>query len=262
MPGLSSALPCRCFCTCSPAGGGFPLASRAGGREHYYTAAAIALLHGRLYVPHTFIGSECFKVHGHCYGYFGITPSLLRLPAVVIAGNSATNSNAFEAAFYILGFLTIAAAFWWLARQLVEWWAPALRPNRARAVGFLGSVSGLGAAPLIFLVGRPLVYEEAILWGVAFAAVALAASVSVFRRPRSLTIVTLVVADLLAVSARRWAIRRCLPHSCWAVPSFGSPRNSEFASQAEPLVGACSWWSVVSWRSCRLRRCFTPSSEG
>jgi hypothetical protein len=120
----------------------------------------------------------------------------------VIAGNSATNSNAFESVFYLLGFLTIAAGFWWLARQLVELWAPALRPNRARAVGFLASVSGLGAAPLVFLVGRPLVYEEAILWGVAFAAVALAASVSVFRRPRPLTIVTLVVADLLAVSAR------------------------------------------------------------
>ncbi|MGH2718570.1 MAG: hypothetical protein ACRDJU_08330 [Actinomycetota bacterium] len=182
--------------------GGFPLAARSGGREHYYTAAALSLLHGHLYVPEAFIASECFLVHGRCYGYFGITPSLLRLPAVLFTGSSATSSDGFEAAFYVLGFVTAALGLWWLARQLVELWAPSLWRSRAWVVGFLLSVAGLGATPLIFLVGRPLVYEEAILWGVAFALVGLAAVVSVYRRPRTLTVAVLIAADILAALAR------------------------------------------------------------
>lgn len=182
--------------------GGFPLAARSGGREHYYTAAALALLHGHLYVPEGFINGECFLIHGHCYGYFGITPSLVRLPAVLFAGNSATSSDRFEALFYALGFVTVALGLWWLTRQLVELWAPSAGRNRARVVGFLVSAAGLGATPLIFLVSRPLVYEEAILWGVAFALVGLAALVSVYRRPRVLTIAVLIAADILAASAR------------------------------------------------------------
>ncbi|HWD09683.1 MAG TPA: hypothetical protein VHA57_11395, partial [Actinomycetota bacterium] len=181
--------------------GGFPLASRLKTREHYYTAEAIGLLHGRLWVPKQALTFECFMDRGHCYGYFGITPTLLRVPVVTLFGPG-VKTDITEFAYFTLGFCLIAAAAWWLSRQLVVLWAaePAGRPFGI--AGVVAGFAGLGATPLIFLASRPTVYEEAILWGVAFALIALAAALSFCRRPRWSMAVVLVVADALGILAR------------------------------------------------------------
>lgn len=91
-------------------------------------------------------------------------------------------------------------------------------PSRApgasrRALGASGCVLalvGLGASPLLFLGSRPFVYEEAILWGVGFASLAMGAVISAWTRPRPGTLVLLVVADVLAMQARRVMERRRL----------------------------------------------------
>lgn len=180
--------------------GGFPLAARAGSRQHYYTFAAISLLRGRLDVPSQALGGECFALDGRCYGYFGITPSLLRLPVVLIAGDRSF-SNHIEAVFFILAFVTVTIGLWWVARQLVAAWAPSVGGGRLRVLGF-AVAGGLAASPLLFLASRPLVYEEAILWGVAFGTIALGAAISVHSRPRPSTTAVLLVANLLGVLAR------------------------------------------------------------
>lgn len=181
--------------------GGFPDAAQVGSRGHYYTEGALSILHGHLYVPPKSLGNECFMLGGHCFGYFGITPSLLRLPVVAILGDRAL-SNGVEAVFFLLGFLTVAAGGWWIARQLIALWAPSASDHALWVVGFLAALGTLGATPLLFLASRPLVYEEAILWGVGFAAVALGAAISVRLRPRAPVVAVLVGADVLAVLAR------------------------------------------------------------
>lgn len=180
--------------------GGFPLAARTGSRLHYYTFAAMSLLHGRLDVPEAALAGECFLIRGRCYGYFGITPSLLRLPVALVAGDRSF-SNHVEIFFFALGFAVVVAGVLWLARQLVAAWAAPATTPRLRIVGFIVA-SSIAASPLLFLASRPLVYEEAILWGVASGTLALAAAVSVWRRPRAAGIAVLLLADLLGVLAR------------------------------------------------------------
>ncbi|MGH2717620.1 MAG: hypothetical protein ACRDJU_03430, partial [Actinomycetota bacterium] len=181
--------------------GGFPMASRLGSREHYYTVEAIGLLHGRLWVPKQALSFECFMDRGHCYGYFGITPALLRVPLVALLGPGVKN-NLFELAYFTLGFLAIAAAAWWLSSQLVSLWAGRAGRRALGAVGLVAGFAGLGATPLIFLASRPTVYEEAILWGVAFGMLALAAALSFWRFPRWWMAALLLVCDLLGILAR------------------------------------------------------------
>src|SRR4051812_27276084 len=55
--------------------------TEAGWSGGYFTAQAESLLvHGRLDVDPCLLWSECFERDSLCYGYFGLTPSLLRIP--------------------------------------------------------------------------------------------------------------------------------------------------------------------------------------
>lgn len=177
-----------------------PLVVAGDGRAHYNTAASIALLHGRLDVPSSFLGGECFILKGRCYGYYGITPALLRFPLVLLGARSPSHFP--ELLFFGLGFVTVAAGAWWVARQLVGIWAPEMGPRLLAAIGVVSALLGLGASPLLFLASLPLMYEEAILWAVGFACVALGAAISIWLKPKAWTVVVLVVADALAMSAR------------------------------------------------------------
>ena len=51
-----------------------------GFADHFFLAQARALVHGHLYVPRHDLPQECFVYRRRCYGYFGLTPSLLRIP--------------------------------------------------------------------------------------------------------------------------------------------------------------------------------------
>jgi hypothetical protein len=84
------------------------------GRTHYYTAEAIALLHGHFYVRDTFLDGECFHLHGRCYGYFGLTPSLLRLPVALAGPHGITELT--ELCYFVTGWLTVAVGAWWAGR--------------------------------------------------------------------------------------------------------------------------------------------------
>ena len=50
----------------------------------YYDAQARAILHGRLDVPLEAVGFEAFVRDGKSYGYFGIVPSLVRIPLMLV----------------------------------------------------------------------------------------------------------------------------------------------------------------------------------
>lgn len=180
--------------------GAFPISARLGSREHFFTDQAWALLHGTWAVPVPSLQWECFMIKGQCYGYFGITPTLLRLPFVPFLAT--TSGNSFEFVFFLLGFVVAALGTWWVVRQLIALWAPAAGPRARTSLGIVLGVAELGVSPLLFLVTRPLVYEESILWGAAFAIVALGAVLAMWQRPRRGTLVVLLVADALAVLAR------------------------------------------------------------
>ena len=138
----------------------------------FFNAQAHSLLDGRLDVPYAgFNWTECFVIDGKCLGYFGVTPSLLRIPLVVIGGAGAP---------YLIPVsitLSVALTMWAvidlvqrLIAQLIADPASRRLPTIAStiAVGLL-----LGPGSILTFLSRPRIYHEATLWMIAFLLVAM-----------------------------------------------------------------------------------------
>ena len=171
----------------------------AQGRANYFTAQAASILSGKLAVPDRLLQGECFYLPtdppGFCTGYFGIFPSIVRIPALLLfkAANvwqatrgeiypsnsvAASSQAAFGASISInlmawliaLGTFTVAAFLitkLMVARVAIFPTQKANGDSRLRFIwGFL--ISSCVLSPSLLLTARPLLYEEAILWGISF----------------------------------------------------------------------------------------------
>jgi hypothetical protein len=131
----------------------------------FYKAQAESLLvHARLDVDPEDLRSECLRRGERCYGYFGLTPSLVRLPFLGILRYFHSAMTPLFLGVAVL--LAYAAALRLLERTLVsvaDTWS-----TRAPALGYaiVGALALGPGASLMFLT-RPAVYEEAIAWGIA-----------------------------------------------------------------------------------------------
>ncbi len=52
--------------------------------DYFYDLQARAMFHGHLYLPNGKMGIEAFVHNGHDYTYFGIFPSLIRMPILLV----------------------------------------------------------------------------------------------------------------------------------------------------------------------------------
>ena len=130
----------------------------------FYDYQAASLLHARLDVPEAGISGEAFVVAGKYYGYFGVTPALLRLPFVIFDLAFGQLSRTYMLIYYVA---CLIAAYLLLGH--------AVRVLRGRdaspspwATAILLVSTGLGST-LFFLGSRAYIYHEAILCGAAFA---------------------------------------------------------------------------------------------
>ncbi|PTX92281.1 hypothetical protein [Opitutus sp. ER46] len=160
----------------------------------FYDYQALSLLDGRLDVPAVSLSGEAFKVDGKVYGYFGVTPALLRLPAAIFG--------------FPPGLLTRAALLTAYAGSLVGAYLLLVHATRRRGaqagpmltVLFTLSV-GLGST-MFFLSSRAYVYHEAIAWGVMFAVFASWFSLRQLAEPERRHWIGALVCGVLAVHAR------------------------------------------------------------
>ena len=133
--------------------------------EFYWRQAEAMLVHGRLDVDPVHILGECFERDGLCYGYFGLTPSLVRLP---LLGILRFFHSALTPVFLSTAILIAVSAALQLLRRSIRLFGDPHWPPRL-VIGYV-AIAGLALGPggsLIFL-SRPAVYEEAIAWAVAF----------------------------------------------------------------------------------------------
>jgi hypothetical protein len=136
----------------------------------FYDQQAASLLQGGLDVPESAISGEAFVVNGKFYGYFGITPALLRLPLAAFNGLTGQVSRLYMLGFYLLG---LAAAYAVLCQGTRLVTGAKVWPSRWSVALLMGS-AGLGST-LLFLGSRAYVYHEAILAGAAFALITVVA---------------------------------------------------------------------------------------
>jgi len=130
--------------------------------DYFFTAQADALLRGRFWVDPKSMDSvnECFYMAGKCYGYQGLTPSLLRIPLLVAIGQTTQN----------LTFLMIPIASglaFGASLDLCRQFAKPMAYQRRGVVFMCVAALALGPGSVLILLTDPFIYQEAILWSIA-----------------------------------------------------------------------------------------------
>lgn len=133
----------------------------------FYDVQGESILSGRLDVPCSAIRKEAFVIDGRCYGYFGVTPSLLRLPLNALfpahRGHWAGLSLIAASALFLVSSYAICVT---IRRDVLKLRSPSSR-FAWLAAGFLIAL-GLGSTN-IFLLSRTVVHHEATIWASALA---------------------------------------------------------------------------------------------
>lgn len=168
--------------------------------SNFSSVQAKSLLNGRLDVPFSVLGNECFVYNNRCYGYFGLTPSIMRLPATVFAPSIAEwdalylQISLFTAVLSALG---VGLAF----LRRIALYNQAIS-STALFLAFLLYALSVGFSPLLIVLTRIAVYEETIAWSVAFSMITLLLVFWYYTRPRAYLLVIAVVSASLSACAR------------------------------------------------------------
>lgn len=160
----------------------------------FYDHQAVSLVRGRLDVPPDAIGIEAFVSRGRYYGYFGLTPALLRIPAVLLGVGFGELTRPSMLLAYV-ACLTGAYLILLEARRI-----SASAGSVLGAVLFIANVA-VGST-ILFLGSRAYVYHEAILWGVGFAVWSILYSLRLLREPAGRWWIGALLCGVLSVHAR------------------------------------------------------------
>ncbi len=228
----------------------FRTAISSGYTENIYDLQARAMMAGRLYVPPGSLGLESWIHNGHAYTYFGVFPSLIRIPGFLMTGSLDGRLTAISllCSWTVTGLFT--ALLLWRVRIMLRPGA-GLGWSEAVASAFVVA-SVLAGSVLMFLASTPFVFSEDKAWGVALSIGAFFALLGVIERPSwgrvaasgalvtmiSLTRLTGALACILgAILVALWFAwdRRSRTHRRWAV------------SMAAVAVGAGVLASIVNW---------------
>ena len=123
------------------------------------------LVHAKLDVNPLEIQGECFLRDSLCFGYFGVTPSLMRIPFLGISRYLHSSLTPLYLCLAIL--LAYWAALQMMQRSLRESADSARSQTYALWYFIIGAVA-LGPGGTLMFATRPAVYEEANAWSVAF----------------------------------------------------------------------------------------------
>lgn len=199
----------------------------------FYDQQAASLLQGRLDVPESAISGEAFVVKGKFYGYYGVTPALLRIPLVTFDALVGQVTRVYLLGYYLLA---LAAAYGLLCHGTRLVAGKGAWPSSWAVVLLLGA-TGLGST-FLFLGSRAYVYHEAILAGAAFALLTTLSVLRWLETGRRKWAAWALVAGLLALHARPtpglFALGLLGAASCWRL---WLGRGS--GGWREPL-----WWAV------------------
>ena len=155
-----------------------PLDTQTG---RIYDIQARAILHGHLSLANGSIGTEAFLHDGRTYTYFGLFPSLIRIPALLFTHSLDGRLSVVSIGISWLVTALFAALLLWRVRVVLRADAP-LGWAEAVSYGVL-LTSILAGSVLVFLASRPQVYSEDLAWSVALTCGSLFAMLGVVERP-------------------------------------------------------------------------------
>ena len=149
--------------------------------SNFYDLQARAMFQGHLFLPKGSLGEEAFIHDGRSFTYFGVFPSLLRMPILLFTHSldGRLTAPSILLSWVVTG--TFSALLLWRVRVLVR--GPAAL-GRAEAAGYGVLIATiLGGSVLVDLAASPWVYSEDIAWSVALTVGSLFALLGVLEAP-------------------------------------------------------------------------------
>ncbi len=168
---------------------------RPAGGGRIYDLQAEAIMHGHLWAPKGLIGIEAFVHDGRQYTYFGVWPSLLRIPVLLVDGRL---QGELTAPSILLAWLVIcffSTVLIWRVRMVIRGPAPLGRAEATSLGVLLASITG--GSIILFLGATPWVYNEDFMWSIALALGSLFALIGVLERPTRRRVMALGILILL-----------------------------------------------------------------
>ncbi|HMK64072.1 MAG TPA: hypothetical protein VK386_10665 [Acidimicrobiales bacterium] len=159
---------------------GFDLERRAYNSK-FYDAQAEAIMHGHLWVSKNVLDIEAFKHGGHYYTYFGVFPSLLRIPLLLLFPHLYGHLTAPFICVAWICTAVLSSMLMWRVRLLVRKDAM-LGIGEAACYGVLAA-SVCGCAVFMVLASIPWVYHEDVAWSIALTIGTLFCLLGMLERP-------------------------------------------------------------------------------
>ena len=171
-----------------------------GLESNFYDLQARAMLAGRLSVPAGSLGIEAYVHDGRTYTYFGLFPSLLRLPLLLVTHGLDGRLTALSMLAAWLVTAIFSSLLIWRVRVLARGAVPLARAETVALGAVVAAITG--GSVLVFLAANPYVFSEDLAWSVAVTVGSLFALLGVLERPSSGRVV-LSGALILAASLTR-----------------------------------------------------------
>jgi hypothetical protein len=160
---------------------GQPTPFRWVGSGQFYDLQGRAILSGHLYLPNGSIGIEAFVHSGHQYTYFGLFPSLIRIPVLLFTSSYEAKMTAVALLLSWMATGCFSAVLLWRVRILMRGSAVL---GRAEAASYGVLVAAItGGSVLVYLAASPFVYNEDFAWSVALTLGSVFALLGVLERP-------------------------------------------------------------------------------
>jgi hypothetical protein len=158
-----------------------PSGLRGASPDFFYDLQARAMFHGHLFLPNGALGIEAFVHDGRQYTYFGIFPSLIRMPVLIFTSrlDGRLTAPSMLLAWMVTGLYS--SFLLWRLRILIR--GQALL-GRAEAASYGLFVAGIGGGSVIvYLSATPFVFNEDFAWSVALTVASLFALLGVLEEP-------------------------------------------------------------------------------
>jgi hypothetical protein len=149
--------------------------------DNFYDQQARAMFHGRLNLPIGSEGIEAFNHDGRQYTYFGIFPSLIRMPILLVTTKL---DGKLTAPSILLAWMTTAlfsSLMLWRLRIIIRGKAMLGRAEAASYGVLMATV--MGGSVILFLSATPFIYNEDFAWSVPLTIGSMFALLGVMERP-------------------------------------------------------------------------------
>jgi hypothetical protein len=169
---------------------------RAVPYDNFYDLQARALFHGHLHLPNGYAGIEAFVHDGRQYTYFGLFPSIIRMPILLVT--SRLDGQMTGPSILVAWCVTalFSALMLWRLRILMRGEAVVGRAEAASYGALMATI--MGGSVILYLAATPSIYNEDFAWSIPLTLGSLFALLGVLERPSRGRVITSGVLILCA----------------------------------------------------------------